>query len=118
MAKAKGKPSKKDVNLLDLRPRRTKRWKRGDKVTILVPKARSTLGRHFVDALGLKKSYKVNLDEFGSEVWKLCDGKRTVKEIGVELKKRFGDKVEPLYDRLGVFMNMMIREDLIRFDRG
>lgn len=116
MSDVKDKGSKKgDANVLDLIPKRTRKWKRGEKVTILVPRARSALGKHFIDALGMKKIYTVNLDEYGSAVWKLCDGKRTVREIGKELRKVFGEKVEPLYDRLSVFISIMNREELIKF---
>lgn len=116
MSDVKDKGSKKgDANVLDMTPKRTRKWKRGEKVTILVPRARSVLGRHFIDALGMKSVYTVNLDEYGSAVWKLCDGKRTVREIGKELRKGFGEKVEPLYDRLSVFISIMNREELIRF---
>ena len=33
------------------------------------------------------------------------DGNKTVKQIGEDLVKRFGDKVEPLYERLLIFIN-------------
>jgi hypothetical protein len=107
-------PKGKD-NILDMRPKRTMKWKRGEKVSIVVPKARSLLGRHFIDALGLRPTYKINLDEFGSAVWNLCDGTRTVTEIGDELRTRFGKKVDPLYERLAVFIGALKREGLIAF---
>jgi hypothetical protein len=105
----------KGENLLDLRPKRTRKWRRGEKVTIVVPKARSMLGKHFCDAFGLKPTYTINLDEYGSAIWRMCDGTTTVREIGVRLKERFGDKVEPLYDRLGAFIQVLKNEDLIMF---
>jgi hypothetical protein len=115
----RGLPSKKassaKVNILDLVPKKTMKWKRGDKVSIVVPRARNILGKHFIDALGLKATYKIKLDEYGSAVWKLCDGKRTVVQIGDELEKRFGKKVEPLYERLAVFIGVLKREGLIDF---
>lgn len=112
-------PSKKvsssKANILDLVPKKTMKWKRGDKVSIIVPRARNIIGKHFLDALGLKKTYKINLDEYGSAVWKLCDGKRTVQDIGDELEKKYGKTVEPLYERLAVFIGVLKREGLIDF---
>jgi hypothetical protein len=102
-------------NLLDLKPMRTKKWRRGEKVTIVVPKARTVLGKHFIDALGMKQTYKINLDDYGSAIWKLCDGKTTVRDIGKTLKKEFGEKVEPLYDRLSAFIGILRNENLIEF---
>lgn len=48
---------------------------------------------------------KIALDEMSSEVFLLIDGKRTVKEIGENLEMKYGDKVNPLYERLLVFLN-------------
>ena len=33
------------------------------------------------------------------------DGIKTVKEIGENLEERFGEKVNPLYERLLIFLN-------------
>lgn len=48
---------------------------------------------------------KVELDEFGSTVFLLIDGKRTVKEIGEILDSKYGEKIHPLYERLLLFLN-------------
>lgn len=48
---------------------------------------------------------KTTLDEYGSEVFLQINGKNTVEEIGKALEERFGDEVNPLYERLLVFLN-------------
>lgn len=48
---------------------------------------------------------KIELDEFGSTVFLLIDGKRTVKEIGEILDSKYGEKIHPLYERLLLFLN-------------
>lgn len=48
---------------------------------------------------------KIAFDEYSSEVFLQIDGNKTVKEIGEELEAKFGDKVQPLYERLLVFLN-------------
>lgn len=48
---------------------------------------------------------KIDFDEISSEVFLLIDGQRTVKEIGENLEIKYGDKVNPLYERLLVFLN-------------
>lgn len=48
---------------------------------------------------------KITFDEYSSEVFLQIDGNKTVKEIGEELEAKFGDKVQPLYERLLVFLN-------------
>ena len=51
--------------------------------------------------------FNVNLDQYGTAVWRLFDGKLTVREIGEILKTRFGDTVEPLYARLAAFLKIL-----------
>ena len=48
---------------------------------------------------------EITLDEISSEVFTQIDGIKTVKEIGEYLEVKFGDKVNPLYERLLVFLN-------------
>lgn len=48
---------------------------------------------------------KIEFDEYCTTVFLLIDGKKTVKEIGEILDKKFGDKVHPLYERLLIFLN-------------
>ena len=53
-----------------------------------------------------KFSY-ISLDEFGSFIWKQIDGVKTVYEIGQAVKAEFGDKAEPLYERLAKFITIL-----------
>jgi hypothetical protein len=106
---------KKEINLLDMKPKRTSMWKRGEKVTIIVPKAKTIIGKHICDFVGKPRTFKLNLDEYGSAVWKLCNGDRTVREIGDELERKFGKKVEPVYERLKKFLHILEAEKLIKY---
>lgn len=49
----------------------------------------------------------VHLDEMGSFVWPLMDGERDITAIGVLVKDHFGDKAEPLYERLAKFFQIL-----------
>lgn len=48
---------------------------------------------------------EIIFDEISSEVFTQIDGIKTVKEIGEYLEVKFGDKVNPLYERLLTFLN-------------
>ncbi|NJE03904.1 PqqD family protein [Thermococcus sp. MV11] len=61
---------------------------------------------------------RIELDEMGAYTWELCDGRRTVKEIGKALKARFGEEVEPLYERLMTFLFELRKRYLIEFKNG
>lgn len=43
---------------------------------------------------------QIHLDEMGNFIWPLMDGKRTIQDIALLVKEEFGEKAEPLYNRL------------------
>lgn len=64
---------------------------------------------YFITQKFLKKPRvsQIHLDEMGSFVWPLIDGKNTVADIATLVKEHFGEKAEPLYDRLLKYMDML-----------
>ena len=42
----------------------------------------------------------IDLDEYGSYFWLRMDGKKSVGDLALEMKEQFGDKAEPLYERI------------------
>lgn len=65
----------------------------------------------------VKKPYvsDIELDNLGSKVWKLIDGKNTIYDIGQELIYCFGDKCEPVYDRLIMYLRYLNKRGWIAF---
>ncbi len=53
------------------------------------------------------KYSNIELDDFGSFVWQSMDGKKTIHDIGVEVRGKFGDAAEPLYERLAKYMQTL-----------
>ena len=49
----------------------------------------------------------IHLDENGSFVWPLIDGKRTVMDIAQLVDAHFGEKAKPLYERLVKFFQIL-----------
>jgi hypothetical protein len=47
---------------------------------------------------------QVHLDEMGNFIWPLMDGNCSIGEIAQLVKEEFGDKAEPLYNRLVQYM--------------
>lgn len=60
----------------------------------------------------------VELDKYGSSVWLLIDGSNTVYDIGQELLMEFGEKIEPVYERLVMFLRYLNRKGWIAFDKS
>lgn len=106
-----------DVNLLDLIPKRVMRFEESDDglITIYKPKFKNKLMAKFITSKLKSPDYKVNLDQFGSFVWKQCDGKNTVEQIGELLKQKFEGDIEPVYDRLAVFIQSLARYKFIEY---
>lgn len=108
---------KKTPNILDMIPVRKYRWIEKDTVSVKVPRFRSRLGKQFGKLLKKDPTYNVNLDKYGSYIWKLCDGKRTVRIIGQSLSEKYGDEVEPLNQRLGELFHIMEANKLIIYKK-
>ena len=47
----------------------------------------------------------IELDEYGSFIFKNIDGEKTVKELGAILELKYGEDCHPLYERLLLFLN-------------
>lgn len=57
----------------------------------------------------------IKLDPYGSFIWQMIDGERTVGEIANKFKAEFGEKAEPLYDRLVQYMKILRNNDFIYY---
>ncbi len=49
----------------------------------------------------------IHLDENGSFVWPLIDGKKSVMDIAKLVDEHFGEKAKPLYERLVKFFQIL-----------
>lgn len=61
-----------------------------------------------------KISY-VHLDENGSFLWPLLDGEKSILDLGVLVKEHFGEKAEPLYERLAKYFQILESYKFIEF---
>mgnify|MGYP004466507929 FL=1 len=55
----------------------------------------------------------VHLDETGSYIWQQLDGKTNVAGIAEAVRTHFGEKAEPLYERLLKFFEIVESYDFI-----
>lgn len=63
-----------------------------------------------------KISY-IHLEEFGSFVWTAIDGEHNIIAIGEMVRERFGEKAEPLYERLAEYIKTLENNGFIGFDK-
>lgn len=114
---AEKKKTSPEVNLLELIPMRLLEYETGEDglVTLFAPRFKSRIVKRILGSRLKNKFIKIRLDEIGSAVWELCDGKRNVNDIGEEMKKECGDKIEPCFDRLALFFNQLECSEFIRY---
>ncbi len=107
-------------DFLTLIPHRAVEWEVRDdnKIVLLVPKFRRGLGARWIQPWIRRKHIRVRLDEFGSFIWKCCDGSTSMESIAEKMKQQFGDRVEPVHNRLSMFMQKLVRGELLTFEQS
>ena len=65
-----------------------------------------------------KPQENVQLDAFGTRVWQLIDGKRTVKEIADSLQSGSAEPEKALQDQLTTFLAILQRSGCIAFEKS
>jgi len=106
-----------EVNLWELIPIRKFEFEKSENelVTILIPKFTN---KFLVQYLMPRLKYpfiKIKLDEIGSAVWNEIDGKKKVGEIADILEKKFGEKIQPIEERLSKFFTQLKLHQFIDF---
>lgn len=95
--------AKQNKNYLDLVPEHNKKYRfetneSGD-VTIFVEN-RGIFNKAAQLLLKKPEISQIHLEGMGNFIWMQMDGIRTVYDIALLVKNRFGQQAEPLYDRL------------------
>lgn len=107
------------INYLELTPYPKYDYEENDNglVDVLVPKfTDSVFGRILQPRLREERKYiRANLDEIGSEVWRLLDGKKKVGDIAEKLDAKLGEKIAPVHERLTKFFTQLYRNGFISF---
>ena len=99
----------KEVNYLELKATRNPliKWSEKDGAVTLELENKGAMNRIFQFLLKKPKITYIHLEDFGSFIWPLLDGTRTVEELGLEVKEKFGEKAEPLYQRLVEYLKIL-----------
>lgn len=109
---------KKENNYLDfvpvVNPQNT--WSQDEKGIVTI----HMVHRGFYAAIAQKffhtpRVSRIALDEYGSFLWQQIDGEKTVGQLALAMKEQFGEKAEPLYDRLVKYMQILRNNKFILF---
>ena len=77
---------------------------------------------HIFDKIAQKmfftpKESNIKLEGYGSDVFRMIDGKANIIEIGSKKKEKYGDEVEPLYERLSQFIQILYNNDIVKLKK-
>jgi hypothetical protein len=105
------------VNLLGLAPRRIADWAEVDGRAVVLRPEPVSVGIHgLMDRFFHKMSaHRIRLDDVGSFAWVHFDGERTVGEVGELMRGEFGDRVDPVEERLGRLVWVMRKEGFLAY---
>ncbi len=112
------KKKKQQKNYLDLIPERSPAltWSSDEEGIIVLEVENTGVFNRIAQKLFKKpKVTKVHMEKYGSFLWPLIDGGRTVMELADLQKAEFGEEVEPLYPRVVKYMQIMESYHFIRF---
>ena len=110
--------NKSEINLLDFIPIHHIEWKENLETNFIVlikPKFENSFLKQHLLPLLKNPNFRINLDAYGSKVWKLIDGRRNIMQIADILKESYGTVVDPVYDRVGKFMMSLEKHKFITY---
>ena len=105
------------VNMYDIVPRPCVDFETDSdgKITLLKPKFKSAIALKYLSPLTKHKHYKIHLDIIGTTVWKRIDGKNNAGTIAEEIEKELGEKVNPVFERVGAFLQQLKTAKFIEY---
>ena len=84
-------------------------------ITLLVPKFRNKWLSNFLFHNRPSQYIYIHLDEFGTSVWLMIDGKLNVGQICHNLIDKYGEKVMPAEERVPKFLTKLYDNRLISY---
>jgi hypothetical protein len=84
-------------------------------ITLHVPRREDNLGRILITVFRVSPDVtkKVQLDEMGSFVWELCDGKNDVRAMVERLRERYHLEWKEAEVSLAAFMRSLMKKRLV-----
>lgn len=107
----------KNANYLEVTPLRilNEEVDQNNIVTILIPKVTNRFAKKYFEPMLKTPVIKLKLDEIGSASWLAIDGKKKVADIAAELVQKFGDKIDPVEERLTKYLTTLYEQRFITF---
>jgi len=107
-----------DINYLELTPHHLYDHviEENGKVSVLIPRFTNKVLVKTLSPMLKSPFVKTKFDEFGSQVWLEIDGKKKVLDISANLKQKFGERIEPVEERLTRFLTQLYNYKFVSFN--
>ena len=107
-----------DINYLELTPHHLYDHviEENGKVSVLIPRFTNKILIKTLSPMIKSPFVKTKFDEFGSQVWLEIDGKKKVLDISTNLKQKFGERIEPVEERLTKFLTQLYNYKFVSFN--
>ncbi len=111
------KKNKKGENYLERVPvRKNFEWSADDKGIVTISIENKGIFNRIAQKLFKKpKVSYIHLEELGSFVWNQIDGHKDIVQLGKEVEEHFGEKAQPVYERLAKYVQMLDNCGFIEF---
>ncbi len=112
------KKKKQTENYLDKRPMRNPEigWTTDEKGVVTLEIQNKGVMKKITQVLFKKpKISYIHLDEMGSFIWPLIDGEKDITALGEDVKEHFGEKANPLYERLAKYIQILASYGFVKF---
>jgi len=102
-------------NILEYIPVQNCRWDKDSKgkVYLIKEKTKNKLLKKIIGWLGRSQDFHIHLDDLGSAAWLETDGRRTILEIGADLKGIFPAGIDQAEPRLAKFFALLARDGFV-----
>ena len=108
---------KKEINLFDLVPSISDHitTEKEEELSVIVfPRFRSKFMRNYFTPKNKSPFIRIRLEEHGTAVWDLIDGKRSVREIVIALIEHFNHEENYEY-RIATFLSQLQRQGFVKY---
>lgn len=87
------------------------------KAVIIYSKNLSKLEKKVHSVVGGPENIRRPLDEVGTDIWLMCDGKHTIFDICKKLDGKHHERVEPVVKRVTSFLEILLKLNLVRLSK-
>lgn len=108
----------KEENYLEKKPicKNSLNWSKDENGNVTLEMENKGVANRIMQKLIKKpKTSYIHLDEMGSFIWPLMDGEKDILEIGKFVEEHFGEKANPLYERLSQYFKTLEKYNFIEY---